>query len=371
MKIALIRKHYNPFGGAENYLSLVMERLQNEGHEVHIFTALWPENKAATHLINILKKPSFLSNLHFAMKAKSLLMREPFDCIMSFERTLYQDIYRAGDGCHREWLRRRGAIEPLYKRLSFFLNPHHIALLSLERQCFLNSKIIIANSMMVKKDIAKNYSLPEGKIKVIYNGVDLQRFKPASSEEKKNLKSSFKIKEDRVILFVGSDFKRKGLITLLRAFSLLVPKHRDKRLIIAGKGKIELYSSVCKRFGIDRDVTFRGPEQEVEKLYAIADVFVLPTIYDPFSNATLEAMASGLPVITTRYNGASELIENGVHGFIIDNPLDAGAFAEKISTVLQQTEEMGKKARIKVEGYSIERSVNKVIETIALAHCKA
>jgi UDP-glucose:(heptosyl)LPS alpha-1,3-glucosyltransferase len=76
-------------------------------------------------------------------------------------------------------------------------------------------------------------------------------------------------------------------------------------------------------------------------------------------------MASGLPVVTTSYNGASELVENGVQGFVIDNPLDTRAFAEKISTALLQTEDMGKKARIKAESYSIEKAVDKIIKVIS------
>jgi UDP-glucose:(heptosyl)LPS alpha-1,3-glucosyltransferase len=363
-KIALIRKNYTLYGGAENYLNLVADRLLAQGHEVHIFSANHTDKSSfQTHRVKAVKKPSLLSNISFALNARALLKKHFFDCILSFERTLYQDFYRAGDGCHREWLNRRRIIEPFLKKISFNLNPHHLMLLYLEKQCFLGSKAIIANSTMVKKDIIKHYAVPAEKIHLIYNGVDLQRFRPIGKEQKNLIKNSLDIKNNKVVLFVGADFKRKGLFTLLKAFSLLDIK--DLKLIVAGKPAETRHLSMAKKLGIDRNVIFMGAVKEIERLYSIADVFVLPTVYDPFSNATLEAMASGIPAITTSCNGASELIENGVQGFAINNPLDAHAFAEKISIALQQSEQMGKQARIRAEDYSIEKAVNEIIKVIS------
>ncbi|MBI4653530.1 MAG: glycosyltransferase family 4 protein [Nitrospirae bacterium] len=375
-KIALIRKNYTPYGGAENYLRLVAKGLKAEGYEIHVFSRdIYQNNDFIIHKINSPNKPSFLSNIFFAVNSRNALKKESFDCVLSFERIPFQDIYsvrkkalsklsngvyRAGDGCHREWLNKRKLIEPFFKNLSFFINPHHLTLLYLEKQCFLNSRIIIANSIMVKNDIIKHYNIPEDKIHVIYNGVDLNRFHPVSREESRNVKSSLGIKEDRVILFAGSDFKRKGLITLLRATSLLDMK--DKRLIVVGKGNISYYLKKAKELRTDKHVTFWGSEKEIERLYGIADIFVLPTIYDPFSNATLEAMASGLPVVTTAYNGASELIEDRIQGFIVNDPLDAKTFANRISTTLNNAGEMGRNARIKAENFSIEKAVDEIIK---------
>ncbi len=367
LKIALIRKNYSPYGGAENYLKLTAKELKARGNDVHIFSAgQWPEKASLVHKIPAVKKPSFLSNISFALNGKKLLKGQHFDCVLSFERTLYQDIYRAGDGCHKEWLNQRKKVEPFYKGLSFLLNPHHLILLYLEKQCFSNSKIIIANSAMVKKDIIKYYSIPDEKIRVVYNGVDLRRFKPVKGKEKTAIKDSLRIREGNVVLFVGSDFKRKGLINLLNAFSMI--EQKDKRLIVVGKGKKDKYLHISRRLGIDSNVTFRGPEHRIERLYAISDVFVLPTIYDPFSNAALEAMASGIPVVSTSHNGASELIENGVQGFVVNDPFDAKSLAEKISTILLQAEDMGKKARVKAAEYSIKNAIDEITEIITSIH---
>lgn len=378
MKIALIRKNYNPYGGAENYLKLVAKGLKAKGNDVYIFTASnWPDDpftplEKKSHPISLtgftvckirsVGKPSFLSNIFFALNSRAALKKESFDCVFSFERTIYQDIYRAGDGCHKEWLNKRKTFESFLKKLSFTLNPHHLTLLYLEEQCFLNSKTIIANSEMVKRDIMRHYPIPEEKIHVIYNGVDLQRFHTIGKDKKIALKNSLGLQVDKIILFVGADFERKGLLILLKALAILDLK--DVKLIVAGGTVKTKYLSMIKKFGIENNVILWGAEEKIEKLYTIADIFVLPTIYDPFSNATLEAMASGLPVVTTAYNGASELIENGIQGFVIDNPVDTNAFTEKISIALQHSEEMGKKARIKAEGYSIEKAVDEIIKII-------
>lgn len=364
MRIAFIRKNYRPYGGAENYLSLVSDGLRSQGHEVHIFSASdWQESPFQIHKVNAIKKPSFLSNMFFALNVKNELKKDSFDCILSFERTFFQDVYRAGDGCHREWLNRRKIAETFLKRLSFALNPHHLTLLYLEKRCFSGSKTIIANSMMVKNDIIKHYPAAQKKIRVIYNGVDLEKFHPAGKDRKTAIRNSFGLKEHKVILFVGADFKRKGTITLLKAFSLLDIK--DAKLIIAGRPAKKCHISMAKKLGIDKNVIFHGAEKEIQKLYSIADVFVLPTIYDPFSNATLEAMASGLPVITTAYNGASELIKNGLEGFVIDNPLNADMFAQKISVTLQQAENMGKKARLRAESFPVKNAIDEIMKVIS------
>ncbi|HDN95254.1 MAG TPA: hypothetical protein ENG76_04165, partial [Nitrospirae bacterium] len=123
MKIALVRKNYTHYGGAENYLKLVADGLASRGHEVRIFSSGdWPGKYSVTK-ISPFRKPSFLSNVLFAAESKRELQKDPADCILSFERTYFQDIYRAGDGCHREWLIKRGRLESVLKRISFSLNP--------------------------------------------------------------------------------------------------------------------------------------------------------------------------------------------------------------------------------------------------------
>jgi UDP-glucose:(heptosyl)LPS alpha-1,3-glucosyltransferase len=128
-----------------------------------------------------------------------------------------------------------------------------------------------------------------------------------------------KLQQDQIVLlFAGSGWERKGLLFAIEAMALC--KNREMRLLVAGRGDPRAYKTTRMRFWREDPVQFLGEVADLVPVYAAADIFILPTIYDPFSNACLEALASGLPVITTRSNGFSEIIEDGVHGSILDNP---------------------------------------------------
>nr|MBP8699825.1 glycosyltransferase [Syntrophorhabdaceae bacterium] len=143
MKIAVIRQKYSDFGGAERYTAALIESLLKAGHEVHVFANEWKmkddglkDRSIIFHHVPMLKGLSVLQVMSFAVNVRRLLKRHQFDIIHSFERTLYQDIYRAGDGCHREWLKQRRKIDPPGKSILHRVNPLHIALLWIEKQIF-------------------------------------------------------------------------------------------------------------------------------------------------------------------------------------------------------------------------------------------
>ena len=364
MRISFIKKRFSFHGGAERYLETLIEHLQGAGHDIHIYANRWSQEKGITvHETALLPFGSLLSTLSFDHNVKKALKsNSPKGCIISFERTTCQDIYRAGDGCHREWLNLRKCIEPEWRQITFRLNPLHLALLLLEKRVFEKTKLIIANSHMVKRQIVRHYRLPEDRISVIYNGVDIQRFSPLNRHLYREVVRKELSIPDRakMIVFVGSGFERKGLLTLLKALPTLKrgAPSQDIRLLIVGKGNVRRFMSFAEEYGIQENVVFLGPRDHIERFYAAADVFALPTIYDPFSNATIEAMASGLPVITTANNGASELIETGEEGFILDNVLDYNGLADKMALLFSRNSEMGAKARLKAEKYSIEKAVD-------------
>jgi UDP-glucose:(heptosyl)LPS alpha-1,3-glucosyltransferase len=171
---------------------------------------------------------------------------------------------------------------------------------------------------------------------------------------------------DKVILFVGSGFRRKGLETLIRSLPNVKKSLHGERLvtIVIGKGDTDLYRQTAKRLGVEDDIIFLGPRSGIEKFYAAADIFVLPTIYDPFSNACLEAMASGLPVVTTRNNGAAEIIEEGKEGFVTASITDSSELAGEIVMAFANAQVIGMRARAKAEQLSIEKSASAFIGII-------
>jgi UDP-glucose:(heptosyl)LPS alpha-1,3-glucosyltransferase len=226
--------------------------------------------------------------------------RDRCDVLFSLERVWECDCYRAGDGVHRAWLERRGrGWQAWFRRW----NPKHRQLLELEEALLGRggARQIIANSEMVRREILENYGGDPGRISVIYNGLPASAFQaPEGIREAR----------DFVVLFAGSGWERKGLRRLVEAVETL-PESIEPRLLVAGRGNPRSLGRVSSR------VRFLGPVADMAAVYATADVFALPTLYDPFSNACLEAMAAGLPVITTDANGFGEIIDPGKTGEVL------------------------------------------------------
>ena len=164
---------------------------------------------------------------------------------------------------------------------------------------------------MVKREAQEFYGYPAHQIDVVPNGVPLADFRPDPEARRLRRKILQLGEDDLAVLFVGSGWERKGLRVAVQAVQSL---GENARLLVAGRGRRSMASG--------RGVQRLGAVLDLPSLYAAADIFLLPTLYDPFSNACLEALAAGLPVITTRANGFSETIEHGVHGSVVDDPLD-------------------------------------------------
>ncbi len=368
MRIAIIRKKYTFHGGAEGFSSSFIANLANEGHEIHIFAIKWqteaPHKNIHFHKVPALTFMSFLRDLTFAVSSFLILkkQRKFFDIIQSHDKTLYQDIYRAGDGCHIEWLRQRKKRLGPAGKLSININPYHWLVLALERAIFKGHKYkkIIAISEMVKRNIIDNYKVAPMDIEVIYNGVDLERFCPDNQKEyRRAIRDAYGLTDkDFVILFVGSGFERKGLKYLIEAIESIAGQ---VSLMVAGKGSRSKYEKLAVR----QNLIFCGPQKDIYKYYAAADLFVFPTMYEPFGNVHLEALASGLPVITTANSGAAEIITDGEHGFVIRDPEDISDISRKIGICMSNSDKlraMGEKARELAEKFTFERHIGKTVE---------
>ncbi len=319
MKIALIRQKVHPYGGAEGVVHRLAKELVARGQEVHVLAADWEEPVAGVqyHRMAVAKGASWLKVLSFQRSVRRFLAAHTMDIVHGFDKTWPVDIYRAGDGSHRSWLRRFGAELPFFKRLLLWADPKNLILLRMEKRILRDPglKQVIANSALVRDDLMRDYALPKEKITVLHNGVDVSRFKPASEEQKRANKKSLGIAaQSTVLLFVGSNFTRKGLRYAVQA--LIGNNDRDIFLLVAGKGKEATYRRMAETGGVENKIKFLGAVKDTLPLYQAADLFVLPTLYDPFSNVCLEAMACGLPVITTPDNGASEIMEEGKTGWV-------------------------------------------------------
>jgi UDP-glucose:(heptosyl)LPS alpha-1,3-glucosyltransferase len=318
--------------------------------------------------VRVPAKPVPLRVLLFARAVRRWGQEIPGWLLVSLERVPGVQVYRAGDGCHAEWLSRKGKIRPVARAFDRF-RPLNRAYFFLERSMFTSDRLsaVIANSRGGKEEIICYYGVPGEKIAVIHNGVDVSEF-PTDRREAagRALRDRYNIPErDTVFLFVGSGFARKGVGVLVDAAVRLTRAGAPFRLIVIGKGDAERYLRKVREGGVEERIRFLGPVPGAREYFLGADAVGFPTIYEPFSNACLEAMAAGLPIVTTTVYGVSECLRDGESGYLLEDPMDAALLAGRMGALLSEPlrRGMGEAARWAAEACSQDRNVR---ETAAL-----
>ncbi|MEZ5406252.1 MAG: glycosyltransferase family 4 protein [Verrucomicrobiia bacterium] len=316
--LTLIRQFPAGLGGAEKYLQLLIQGFSEKQIQINLLCADYPQESPLNKIpnLNIIRlDPYRLSQIrwmrpwYFSWLAKNWVQKNSQPLVISLERYWQQNLLRAGDGVHAAWLQQRYQLQNSFLNLFTKLSPFHQLLLWSEKKAYhpQNTQRVIANSHLVKKQIVDFLHFPEEHIDVVYNGVDLKPWQPSYDPW---LKKYLGLTPDCVIaLFVGSGWQRKGLKKATEIVDAWQKQNsRQIKLIVIGKGPEKRYRHPL--------VYFSGPKppSETGRFYQGADLLLFPTYYDPFANVTLEALASGLPVITSTHNGASEILTEGQDG---------------------------------------------------------
>jgi UDP-glucose:(heptosyl)LPS alpha-1,3-glucosyltransferase len=365
-KVAILIKDLSNLGGLEKdswYCALSFARL---GCDVTLLTTgkptsgPWPMHESIS--IQSLGERPFLSVRHirqFDKRARQWLSHHPHDITFGLDQNTELNFLRAGNGSHAMALEQRSIFEGPLKRLSFHFNPLHQTLLSFEKKLLKSDhlKQIFTNSHMIRDDLIQRYDIPGDKIDVVYNGVEWKAYtKPFENFEKERpeiLKKEALHDNNLQLLFVGSGFARKGLLPLLKA---LIPfKFEPIELVVLGKDKnLKFYEDFCLKAGIASKVRFMGP-RSATPFYQVADWCCIPSFYDPCANVTLESLAMGVPVISSKFNGGFELIDEN-NGLIIEDLLDTEAFSNQIAKALKRrkTMENAKLIREKMRAFEFE-----------------
>lgn len=365
MKVALVIYTYSEQrGGAERACTYLAHGLLERGHEVHLFAHRFQRGISPTGAVRheVPTNETFSSWKHttFADNSKRLLEEDRFDVIHSFTRTYYQDILRLGGGTHREYLDQMESERSVLGRLWSRVNPKERAQLKLERRGFREGayRRIVAVSNRVKEEVVRHYGLPPEDIVVIHNGVDTDKFHPALREGRARVRKTFGLAEtDLVYLFCGSGGKRKGLGYAIESMAKLPAEPRPRLLVVGESGAGWL--SQARRLKISDRVFMLGPRDNVGDFYGAADALVLPTLYDPFPNVCLEALATGIPIITTAVTGVAEIVTEGRDAFILEDGRDPEAIAERMRRLADPgvRASMSAAARETAERHSIHRTV--------------
>lgn len=352
-KIVFIRFKSSNVGGAENYLKRISSKLENS---IVFSSGIYSANDIHVRIPKFL--PNFIKFIYFSIKYNGYYKNNRQYIYFSLDRVINCDIYRAGDGIHKEWLNIKN--DNLVKKIKSIFNPMNLIYLYIEKKLFNNAKKIIANSNMIKNSIINYYNIDESKIEVIYNGINIPDNIDKQSK-KEIVCNMLEIKpKTKIILFVGSGYKRKGL---KKALEILSNINSEFHFIVIGKEKkLQYYKQLAYNLGIYNKISFLQSRNDVNLFYEASDIFLFPTIYEPCSNATLEAASYKNAILTTKTNGASEIFDSNC---VLDDNIENNVMHIKRlledETLLSEIQNNCHKAASILD---IESHINKTLEII-------
>jgi Glycosyltransferase len=317
--------------------------LRARGHEVNVFANEWEGdcNDGITFsYVPMRRQPFFLSGLSYFRRCTAALAKANFDVLNAHGCICPTGGVHWVHSVQRAWLERSKTFRPPLSiaRLRQRINPLHPILLGLEREHFEKRKYrkVIALTENVRSDLNRFYGVPAEDVVVIPNGYSPAEFNPERRMERRGemrLKLGLK-PEDVALLFVAHELDRKGYATILSALQIL--DSQKLRLFVVGRNAASRVMKEAAKFGVEDQVIACGPTRDVAGYHAASDVFVLPTQYEAFCLAILEALGSGLPVVTTRIPGAEDAIQPGRNGFVIDDPKSGEQLAEALRLLLDE-----------------------------------
>ncbi|QDU40419.1 Mannosylfructose-phosphate synthase [Maioricimonas rarisocia] len=374
MRIALVAHRFGgPTGGIERAVEELARRLCSD-HEVHVFTQQFdaPEiaDSVVHHPIPQLTRRWSLNLLWFFLLSRYYVSREQFDVIHLHCPAWIPEAISTCHGHPRAGIEAYRKIAGQYSRKEFRRRARRFRLCQpiLEynykpRNC----QAVIAVSPEVHRGLVSLCGTPEAKLHVIPNGVDASAFAAASgAQDREAIRREYGIEQEAfVFLFVGNFFHRKGLNMLIQAFAKL--DDASCRLMVVGgdEKSVTWASELSAEYGAGDRVVFCGMQRDVPRYYAASDAFVFPSIYEPFGLVVLEAMASGLPVVSGRTGVSEEVVETGVNGLLVDNVADCGELARAMAVLSQapaDAKEMGRQARESAKRFSWDASVASTVE---------
>ena len=336
VKIGLVILHADAArGGAERYTLDIARALVQRGHEVTLAASSFGgsvDSRIRRVTFELFGPSKTRRYIQFLDQLAAHLRSDAYDIVHAMLPVCQCDLYHPHAGLAVASVetgheKHRGAARVVSKFLNR-LNPKRQKFAAVERELLQSEgrPISICLSNFVRQTFKKYYSLDDSDLATLFNGVDLKRFDPVSRADQRDvMRKKLGIPDKKIAaLIIAQDFERKGLREAIRAVAGI--GDANLTLVAVGKQNPRPYADLAKSLGVK--MIFCGAFDDVYPLYAAADFFVLPTKHDPCSLVVLEALAMGLPVISTRQNGATEIMEQGADGFVLDDPADIGALAE-------------------------------------------
>ena len=328
MKIALVHPKFGHTGGAERYVTGLARGLVERGHEIHLFGRRFTKDLRgpANHRVPAIPFGRAVKTWSFWKISERVLASRHFDVVHGFGKTTCQTVHRTGGGTHASFLERQGK-----KGLSFYDR----VVLRIEDRLFSSPRLrlVICPSQWVADEVKRHYPLMSARREIVPNGVDTVSFHPEGrSQDRAVLINRLAVdREVKVILLVATNFHLKGLDVAIR----ILPHMDGAVLAVVGGDDRVPYVSLARQAGVADRVYFLGPQTDMAPFYRAADVLIHPTRYDPFANVCLEACACGTPVVTTTYNGFSDLLQDRRAGWLMPLNDDPSGTAKLLTKAWQ------------------------------------
>jgi UDP-glucose:(heptosyl)LPS alpha-1,3-glucosyltransferase len=366
-RLIFVRQQFTPYGGGELILDRMLSALAARGVRLALLGRAWKE-RAGVEFIHCdpPRFPRFLRERRFARAACRRLAGETGALVQSHERIPCCDIFRAGDGVHAAFLHERTRDLRRDLRAALMLHPFHRSILALEREMFASPRlqVVLANSKMVADEIEKYFGFPRDRIRLVPNGIDLDRFNPGARERyRADQRRRLQADDKRpIILFVGSGYKRKGLDTAIAAIA--TGKFDVELWIIGSDRQPARYARLAEHLGLSPSrLRLIGPVADTLSYYAAADMLILPSVYDPFPSTVIEALACGLPVVTSTACGARDAVAR-LDPRLVRDARDAAGLAEAIHVALSlasRPDTIGRARAIAAE-YDVDRMLDHMLD---------
>jgi len=366
-RIALVARRFDPAGGGtERDLIITAQQLARRGHQIRIY-ALETRGRSADFDVTRIGVPAAgrsLRLLAFAMRAAGCARRDGAELVLSFGRIIGAEILRSGGSAHLSFLRTSRQWRTPLERVTARISPYHRVQMLIEARGYRSPllKKAIAVSELVRSDLIRTFSLDPRDTVTLYNGVDLERFQPPSPARRDEVRGELRLRRDEaVVLFVGNGFARKGLGFLIDA---MTRAPANARLMIAGADRAaQRYWQQAEALG--RRVNFLGPAAQVDRLLAAADILALPSLFEPFGNVALEAMAAGVPALCSRACGAAEILPPALIPFIISDPANSEEIASCLTRLLDVAGALRSLSRVTAERFTWQDYGRRLLEIIA------
>lgn len=376
MKVALIVEWIDASrGGAETSTIQFVKHLVDLGADVEVFTRSQNSKNVpcAVTTVGVASPAKATATAAFCKEADRIAPASKPDLIHAMVPSMVADIYQPRGGTYRETqLRniatRRSRAGRWIKRALLAANIKHRQLSGLEGRMLqrVDGPHVIALSDYVVRQLQEHHDVPTERITKIFNGVDPIEFDESTRLAKREaVRNQYGVSDSHYLaLMAANNLRLKGAETWLRALGKLKNTAASVRSIIVGNGASGPWARLAKRLGVLDLVTFAGHTDDIPAYYHAADLLVHPTFYDPCSRVVLEARSIGLPAITTRFDGAAEVIVDGVNGYVIDSAEDSDALAAAVMRIVNavQSGGMQRKRPTSFEGTTMREHAEQVIE---------